>query len=80
VGLKLLELSHDLCVHSLAAASEFQESEKMLVLSQLSSARLTAQGCLKVAVVNNDWSSCKDVGARINELLEKIVNKIKELK
>lgn len=49
----------------------------MLVLSQLSSARLTAQSCIKVAS-NNQWESCKDVIVNINEALEQIVVKIKE--
>jgi hypothetical protein len=51
----------------------------MLVLSQLSSARLTAQGCVKVATSNN-WISCQDYLKNIEPLLENIVIKIKELK
>ncbi|CAG9807757.1 unnamed protein product [Chironomus riparius] len=77
--LKFLKLSYELCQSSLNAANDVQETEKMLVLSQLSSARLTSQGCIKVAV-NNQYETCKDVIEKVNELLEKIVIKIKELK
>jgi hypothetical protein len=77
--LKLLNLSHDLCLFSLNAANDVKEAEKMLLLSQLSSARLTAQGCVKVAV-NNQYESCKKHTVKVNELLDKIVTKIKELK
>jgi hypothetical protein len=62
-----------------AAVVDIKETEKMLVLSQLSSARLTAQGCIRVAV-NNQYELCKEVVEKINELLDKIVTKIKELK
>lgn len=51
----------------------------MLLLSQLSSARLTAQSCIKVAT-NNEWESCKETVSEIHLLLEQIVAKIKELK
>lgn len=77
--LKLLNLSYELCLYSLNAANDVKENEKMLVLSQLSSARLTAQGCVKVAV-NNQYESCKEDTVRVNELLDKIVITIKELK
>lgn len=77
--LKLLKLSHDLCLYSLEACKEFQASEKMLVLSQLSSARLTTQGCIKVAK-NNDWISCNEIISTLNALIDDIVTKIKELK
>lgn len=61
------------------ASTKFEEREKNLVLSQLSSARLTAQSVVKVAV-SNQWESCKDIGDSISQLLERIVDKIKELK
>jgi hypothetical protein len=79
MGLKLLKLSNVLCQHSLEAAEMFEDTEKMLVLSQLSSARLTAQGCIKVAS-NNDWESCRVLVQNTNELLERIVNRNKEIK
>lgn len=50
----------------------------MLVLSQLSSARLTAQSCVKVAITN-EWQSCKEIADNINQMLEQIVTKIKEM-
>ena len=77
--LKFLNLSYELCLSSFNAANDVKETEKMLVLSQLSSARLTGQGCAKVAV-NNQYETCKDLIEKVNELLEKIVTKIKELK
>ena len=77
--LKFLNLSHELCLHSLDASNDVKDTEKMLCLSQLSSARLTAQGCVKVAV-NNQYESCKEVAQNINELLDKILTRIKELK
>ncbi|KAG5671578.1 hypothetical protein PVAND_001771 [Polypedilum vanderplanki] len=78
-GLKLIELSHEICSYSLEATKDIKENEKMLVLSQLSSARLTAQGCIKVAL-NNNWDSCKECIEETTTLLENIVFKIKELK
>lgn len=60
------------------AANKFEEKEKMLVLSQLSSSRLTAQSCVKVATTNQ-WESCKELVETINQLLQEIVAKIKEL-
>lgn len=77
--LKFLNLSYELCLYSLNAANDVKETEKMLILSQLSSARLTAQGCVRVAT-NNQYESCKDVTEKVNELLNRIVTKIKELK
>lgn len=77
--LKLLSLSYELCLYSLNAANDVKENEKMLALSQLSSARLTAQGCVKVAI-NNQYETCKEDTVKVNELLDKIVIKIKELK
>ncbi|XP_070505585.1 tetratricopeptide repeat protein 27 [Chironomus tepperi] len=77
--LKFLNLSYELCSHSLNAANDVKETERMLVLSQLSSARLTGQGCVKVAVTNQ-YESCKDLIEKVNELLDNIVTKIKALK
>lgn len=79
ITFKILKLDEELCECSLEAAEKFEEREKMLVLSQLSSARLTAQGSVKVAT-SNDWESCRDFVNHINKLLEQIVLKIKELK
>lgn len=76
---KFLQLSHKLCISSLEAAKDCKENEKMLVLSQLSSAKLTAQGCVKVAT-NNQYESCKELIQEISELLDQIVTRIKELK
>lgn len=78
-GLKILKLSQELCELSLEASKQFEDNEKMLVLSQLSSARLTAQSVVKV-VTNNHWESCKDISENTTQLLEQIVNKIKEMK
>jgi tetratricopeptide (TPR) repeat protein len=79
MALKILQIDEQLCIESLDAATKFEEREKMLVLSQLSSARLTAQGSVKVATMN-EWESCRDSVNHINILLEQIVCKIKELK
>ncbi|CRK94488.1 CLUMA_CG007994, isoform A [Clunio marinus] len=79
IGLTMLKLCENLCEVSLEASKTFEEREKMLVLSQLSSARLTAQSCVKVAM-SNEWESCRGVTSNINQLLERIVLKIKELK
>lgn len=78
-GLRILKLSQELCELSLEASNKFEDNEKMLVLSQLSSARLTAQSVVKV-VTNNQWESCKDIAENTSQLLEQIVTKIKELK
>lgn len=61
------------------ATKNYEEREKMLLLSQLSSARLTAQGSVKMAT-SNDWESCQECVNDINKMLEQIVSKIRELK
>lgn len=78
-GLKILRISQDLCEYSLEASAKFEDNEKMLVLSQLSSARLSAMSSVKVAT-SNQWESCAGIVDSLNQLLEKIVEKIKELK
>lgn len=77
--LKILQIDRELCESSLSASEKFEERERMLLLSQLSSARLTAQGSVKVASTN-DWESTRECVDDINKLLEQIVSKIKELK
>lgn len=60
-----------LCKTSLAAWSAHTESNKANVLSQLSSARLSAQGCARAAA-DEKWDTCVESIATLNELLEKI--------
>lgn len=77
-GLKILTICQMLCEHSLEASEKFEDNEKMMVLSQLSSARLTAQSCVKVAT-NNQWESCKEISDNICKMLDQIVGNIKKL-
>lgn len=77
--MKILTICEQLCEFSLEASKSFEDKDKMLVLSQLSSARLTAQSCVKVATTNQ-WESCKDIVEHINQMLERIVTAIKQLK
>lgn len=78
-GLKILQILRDACIFSLEAAENFNESEKMLVLSQLASARMPAMSCVKVAT-KNQWESCREIVSETEPIIEKIQNKLKELK
>lgn len=79
MGRKILEILHSLCVNSLKAAENFNESEKLLVFNQLSSARMPSMAAIKV-VSKNDWESCKEIAGEIEVIVEKIQIKMKELK
>ena len=50
-----------------------------MVLSQLSSARLTGQSCIKVAT-SQEWESCREINEELIKIVEQITIKMKELK
>lgn len=78
-SLKILKILRDACTYSLQAAENFNESEKMLVYSQLASARMPAMSCIKV-VTKNEWESCREIVSETEPIIEMIQNKLKELK
>lgn len=76
---KIIDLCVDLCHASVLATKENKEGQKLSVLSQLSSARLAAMGCLKVAKLEN----YEGLTAKISNLettVSEIVDLIKSLK
>lgn len=79
IGLKILEILHELCLNSLKAAENYNENEKMLVFNQLASARLPSTAAVKMAV-KNEWETCKEIAKEIELIVEKIQDKMKELK
>jgi len=72
-SLKVLEICRDLCEASLAGFSDHNSNERSVALSQLSSARLSAQGSIR-AVNDQDWNDCEQLVSSINSLLEDIKN------
>ena len=78
-GLRILTFCKNLCGVSLEASSTIKENEKMMVLSQLSSARLTGQSCIKVAT-SQAWESCREINEELVKIVEQLTIKMKELK
>lgn len=70
--LKVCSICHDLCESSLEAYATVGDGSKASVLSQLSSARLTTQGCVK-AVKSSEWEDqCKEQLPILEAFLETI--------
>lgn len=76
---KIIDLCLDLCHASLEATKNFKEGQKMSVLSQLSSARLAAMGCLKVAKLEN-YESLSEKTSNLEAVVSEMVEIIKSLK
>lgn len=76
---KMLQVSRDLCEASLEAAKDFQETDRMSVFSQLSSARLTGQSCSR-AVIPEKFESCGELISEVQSLVESVTSRIKEIK
>lgn len=73
---KVLKLCTELCETSLKAYEELGGSSNAAAASQLSSARLTAQGCIKAAK-DSDWQDqCSDEIAMLTDILESIKSKL----
>lgn len=74
--LKVCSICHDLCEASLEAFATMEENQRALIMSQLSSARLTTQGCVKV-VKSSEWSEqCKEQIEVLEAFLETIKDKL----
>uniref|UniRef100_A0A336LPI7 CSON009959 protein n=1 Tax=Culicoides sonorensis TaxID=179676 RepID=A0A336LPI7_CULSO len=76
---KILNLCLDLCNFSVIATQDIKEGQKMSVLSQLSSARLSAMGCIKVAKAEN-YENLTGKICDLESTVEKMVELIKSLK
>ncbi|XP_052862929.1 tetratricopeptide repeat protein 27 [Anopheles cruzii] len=76
--LTIVKLCVDLCECSLQAFIDGrQQSERLVSLrSQLSSARLTGQGCLRSAAAEK-WPQCDEPLATLEELVDKITTELK---
>jgi tetratricopeptide (TPR) repeat protein len=76
---KILTICKDLGEASLAAATApFQPDDKSRILSQLSSARLTCQGCIRAASVEK-WPECVELVTQLEALLEQLTEKLKQM-
>ncbi|CAO1404711.1 unnamed protein product [Diamesa serratosioi] len=78
-GHRILTVCRTLCEASLEASVTIKDNEKMMVLSQLSSARLTGQSCIKVAT-SQQWESCREINEELIKIVEQITIKMKEMK
>lgn len=68
---KVIDLCMQLCESSIEASKSIKEGERIIVVSQLSSARLSAMGCVKVAKAENYDS--------LNEKLTDLDNRLAEI-
>jgi tetratricopeptide (TPR) repeat protein len=73
---KILNICKELSEASLEAAASFEADEKSKIMSQLSSARLTCQGCIRAAGVEK-WQECDTIVQELNGLLESLTNELK---
>ncbi|XP_050093654.1 tetratricopeptide repeat protein 27 [Anopheles aquasalis] len=76
--LTVVTLCVDLCEYSLRAFVEGKDEATLFVSlrSQLSSARLTGQGCLRSAK-SEDWPACTEPLAQLEELVNKLTVELK---
>lgn len=78
-SLMVISLCGDLCEMSLAAVENHDSSEGSLVTSQLSSARLSAQACVRGVERNFEkWDSTAEKLAELKELYEKTTEELKK--
>ena len=70
---KVLTIARDLCLASLDAFSGHTNSNRSMALSQLSSARLSAQGCVK-ATKDEKWDHCEELLQSLGQSVENIKN------
>ncbi|XP_055856573.1 tetratricopeptide repeat protein 27 [Episyrphus balteatus] len=78
-SMKVLQLCKDLSEYSLEAVNNHEDSEKTSVNSQLSSARLSAQACIRAVEKDMEkWDENEKVLAELKELLEKLTETLKE--
>ncbi|KAG4066179.1 hypothetical protein HA402_014479 [Bradysia odoriphaga] len=68
---KVLEVCQRLCEASLAGFADHKSNERSLALSQLSSARLSAQGSIR-AVSDHNYLECCELTNELSGLLEQI--------
>ncbi|XP_037033277.1 tetratricopeptide repeat protein 27 [Bradysia coprophila] len=68
---KVLEVCQQLCIASLAGFADHKSSERSLALSQLSSARLSAQGSIR-ALSEHNYSECSQLTDELSGLLDQI--------
>lgn len=78
-SLKVLQICKDLSEHSLEAVDNHEDSEKSSVNSQLSSARLSAQACIRSVEKDLEkWDENEKVLSELKELLEKLTDTLKQ--
>lgn len=70
--LKALQVCEDLCAASLKAFDQRNDQTRSTVLSQLSSARLSAQGCIKAASESEWQDKCGEAINSISQSIEAI--------
>lgn len=75
---KVIDLCMQLCESSIEASKSIKEGERIIVVSQLSSARLSAMGCVKVAKAEN-YDSLNEKLTDLDNWLAEIVVLIKSL-
>lgn len=69
---KIIDLCVDLCQASRQAIKDLKDGQKMSVLSQLSSARLAANGCVKMAKLEN-YESLTDKVSNLEVIVSEMV-------
>lgn len=74
--LKVLTLCTELCETSLKAYEELDGSSNAAAASQLSSARLTTQGCIRAAKDSNWQDQCTEQITTLSNILDAIKNKL----
>lgn len=75
---KVLKLCQELCEVSLEATKNFNEAEKASVVSQLSSARLSAQGSIRAAT-DEKWEKLIELVDGLKIIFENVTAELKNL-
>lgn len=73
---KVLNICNELCTASLRAFDQRSEQNKSAVMSQLSSARLSAQGCVKAAKDSEFSDKCSELIESISQTIDVIKEKL----